>query len=489
MSRLDASARHFFHDAMAFALGNPFTPERAKREQRLVLTPLGATEQQRHFALGTALDEHLQLLGLPDAAGLATYVEADRTLLENALVLRSYYRYAADIDEHIRLQLRHPSAQPAPWAHGVIRDLVRQGIAPEQSLLYVEIYFQLRRALHFIRSEITGACTSIVQLRMRLWNTLFTIEPQWYLKYLHGRMQDFSTMLLGETGTGKTAAARAIGCSGYIPYDVKTGRFKESFTEIFLAINLAEYPASLVESQLFGHRKGAFTGAVEHHHGLFARSGAHGAVFIDEIGDVDLPTQTKLLRVLQDREFTPVGSQERLRFQGRVIAATNKDIIALRLTGQFRDDFYYRLCSDVILIPPLRQRLAEESAELGLMLDALIRRAIGEHSEPLARRVEERIQVLLPRNYGWPGNVRELEQCVRRICITGEYAGDSKPLDARQDITLQLDAGTLTADQLLAAYCRQLYQRHGTYEAVARITGLDRRTAKKYLLSPNSAQS
>jgi transcriptional regulator with GAF, ATPase, and Fis domain len=301
-------------------------------------------------------------------------------------------------------------------------------------------------------------------------------------------MEDFSTLLLGETGTGKTAAARAIGLANFIPYDPKTKRFKEGFIRSLVALNLAEYPVGLIESQLFGHKRGAFTGAIDSHQGVFGRCSVYGSVFIDEIGDVDLPTQIKLLTVLQERTFTPVGSQEKLRFHGRVIAATNKDLEDLRTTGHFRDDFYYRLCSDVITLPPLRQRIAENPGELRLILDALIKKTIGEQSERFAERIEQRIRECLPPDYPWPGNVRELEQCVRRICLTGSYFGDKKLRPEPSEFQKNIEQGNLTAVQLLSAYCQTLYQHHGSYEDVARITALDRRTVKKYVYTPAVAR-
>ena len=318
----------------------------------------------------------------------------------------------------------------------------------------------------------------MVRLRMHLWNAVFTCRPDWYLEYLCGRMEDFSTLLLGETGTGKTAAARAIGLAGFIPFDGERGRFVESFSGTFIAINLAQYAAGLIESELFGHRKGAFTGAVDAHKGVLETCGRHGTVFIDEIGDVDPPTQTKLLTVLQDRCFSPVGSHDRLRFNGRVLAATHRDLGQLRQSGQFRDDFYYRLCSDVIEVPSLRQRLAEDPGELGIMVTALVARIVGPQAGAFAKAIQHR----LPRDHEWPGNVRELEQAVRRICLTGEYRPQARPSQRKRGgLGEQVEKGALNADDLLTAYCRMLHGRHGTYQEVARITGMDRRTVRKYV--------
>src|SRR5206468_6388704 len=129
-----------------------------------------------------------------------------------------------------------------------------------------------------------------------------------------------------ETGTGKGTCASSIGRSGFIPFDERRGCFVESFTHGFTALNLSQFPETLIESELFGHRKGAFTGAVEAHEGVLARCSPYGAIFLDEIGDVSVPVQIKLLQVVQERIFCPVGRHEPIRFRGRVIAATNKSL-------------------------------------------------------------------------------------------------------------------------------------------------------------------
>src|SRR5204862_3927116 len=162
-----------------------------------------------------------------------------------------------------------------------------------------------------------------------------------------------------ETGTGKGSAAAAIGRSLFSPYAAGERRFLANFTDTFIAINLSQFPETLIESELFGHRKGSFTGAIDHHQGVFERCSAHGALFLDEIGEVGVPVQIKLLQVLQERTFTPLGGREKKRFSGRVIAATNRALTELRRAGRFRDDLYYRLCSDVIRVPTLRERLHE----------------------------------------------------------------------------------------------------------------------------------
>jgi DNA-binding NtrC family response regulator len=295
-------------------------------------------------------------------------------------------------------------------------------------------------------------------------------------------MEDFSTLILGETGTGKGQVAAAIGRSGFIPYLPEEQRFAVNFADTFIAINLSQFPESIIESELFGHRKGAFTGAIDHHEGVFERCSAHGALFLDEIGEVSVPVQIKLLQVLQERTFTPVGGRENKRFSGRVIAATNQPLERLRSEGRFREDFFYRLCSDVIRMPTLRERIAESSAELPELVRLLVERISG--SSQLVDKVLEN----LPRDYPWPGNVRELEQAVRRILLTGRYVPEIAAVAADEDALFveKLRAGELTAAELLARYSAMLHRRLGTYAEVAKRTGLDPRTTRKHVESARS---
>ncbi|MDP3715324.1 MAG: sigma-54 dependent transcriptional regulator, partial [Burkholderiales bacterium] len=188
---------------------------------------------------------------------------------------------------------------------------------------------------------------------------------------------DAAVMIRGESGTGKELLARAVHAASP-RRDRPCG-----------ALNCGAIPEPLLESELFGHTKGAFTGAVESHNGIFSRCSPCGAIFLDEIGDVSTPVQIKLLQVLQDRFFTPVGSHKLERFQGRVIAATNKDVQKLREQKEFRDDFYYRLCSDIIEVPPLRRRLAEDPGEIDEILPFIIKRILGRASAEIVQMMKD----------------------------------------------------------------------------------------------------
>jgi transcriptional regulator with PAS, ATPase and Fis domain len=170
-----------------------------------------------------------------------------------------------------------------------------------------------------------------------------------------------------------------------------------------------------------------------------------------------------------------------------VIAATNRPLDDMRRKGQFRDDFYYRLCSDTIAVPSLRERIAEEPLELEMMVDHLLTRMVGLSRKELIDPVLAALRRDLPADYPWPGNVRELEQAVRRILISGSYQGDSS-LAVETGEAGGMKDGSIDAHTLLANYCRRLFAQFGTFEEVARRTRLDRRTVKKYLQAADDRQ-
>ena len=431
--------------------------------------------------------DRVRRLEAEDAASVQPFEGDERQIVRDALLFDIYWHFMASFDDLIERQLdAGERSLPVPFARDVLNALSRRGFASDEALRYLAIGYQIRRAFFFIDRGLVGKSPCMKALRRHLWNNVFTYDMRLYQGHLWNRMEDFSTLLLGETGTGKGAAASSIGRSGFIPFDEKKGCFAESFGRSFIAINLSQFPETLIESELFGHRKGAFTGAVDAHDGVFARCSAHGAILLDEIGDVTIPVQIKLLQVLQDRTFSPVGSHDLQRFRGRVIAATNKSLDALRSRGQFRDDFFFRLCSDVVVVPPLRQRIQEAPGEVDDLIALTVRRLTGEASAELVALV----RAVLGSNakggtlgYTWPGNVRELEQAVRRILLTREYAREHREPPPGLSARLQagINDGSLDADALLAGYCRLLYERHGTYEEVARCTRLDRRTVKAYV--------
>jgi len=300
---------------------------------------------------------------------------------------------------------------------------------------------------------------------------------------LYSRMGDFTTLISGASGTGKELVARAIGLSRFIPFDPDKQRFADDLADSFHALNLSALSSTLIESELFGHRRGAFTGAVSDRAGWFEVCRPLGAVFLDEIGELDVSIQVKLLRVLQTRAFQRLGESTDRTFDGKLIVATNQDLLAKIADGSFREDFYYRICSDIITTPSLREQLDDSPEDLGNLVLHLTQRIAGENAQELAADIERWIIKNLGADYAWPGNVRELEQCVRNLIIRRDYqprspAKNALAADARERLAAEFLAGSLTADELLSRYCTLIYSRTGSYEEAARRTHLDRRTVK-----------
>lgn len=339
--------------------------------------------------------------------------------------------------------------------------------------------FQIRRTFHHTYWQIYGSSLPIAELRGAVWRSIFTHDVERYRRSLYDRMVDIPTLILGESGTGKELVARAIGLSRFIPFDAERRAFVDDYAKGYQAVNLSALSSALIESELFGHKRGAFTGATEDRVGWL--EGA-GSIFLDEIGELDAQIQVKLLRVLQSRVFQRLGETADRRFEGKIIAATNRDLEAELAAGRFREDFYYRLCADVIRMPTLRDQLAGSDDELASLVAVMARRIVGDEAEGLTQETVDWIRRELPPDYAWPGNVRELEQCVRSILVQGRYVPRAVgPADSAHGIAEAILRGEASADDLLREYVTRVYARIGSYEGAARRLGLDRRTVKAKL--------
>jgi len=210
-----------------------------------------------------------------------------------------------------------------------------------------------------------------------------------------------TVLLLGESGTGKELLARAV--------HMLSPRAEKPF----VAINCAAIPETLLESELFGHEKGAFTGAVKQTPGKFEQAGG-GTIFLDEIGDMPLPLQAKLLRFLQDRVVERIGGRDRITVDVRIVCATNKDPAALIQAGEFREDLYYRISEVTVRIPPLRDRAGDAIVIARVILD----RRAREHGRPVKGFTPGALRAI--ERYPWPGNIRELENRVNGAVIMTE---------------------------------------------------------------------
>lgn len=207
-----------------------------------------------------------------------------------------------------------------------------------------------------------------------------------------------STVILrGESGTGKELVARALHYNS--PRADKP----------FIRVSCAALPETLLESELFGHTKGSFTGATEERKGRFELADG-GTIFLDEIGEISLATQVKLLRVLQERKFERLGGSKTISVDVRVVAATNRDLEKAVAEGQFREDLFYRLNVIPLVLPPLRER----EGDVALLVEHFLERSNAEHSKSV-RLTQAAFSALC--NYSWPGNVRELENCMERVVV------------------------------------------------------------------------
>ena len=256
------------------------------------------------------------------------------------------------------------------------------------------------------------AAASKTQRSRRLPNTKIVAASQQIAEVLeligHASKSRVTVLITGETGTGKELFAREL--------HEKSAHRKTPF----VAVNCAAFPESLLESELFGHKKGAFTGADRDKSGLFEAADG-GTLFLDEIGETTRPFQAKLLRVLQEREVRPIGSSRTRRVDARVIAATNRNLRREASDAQFRPDLYYRLAVFPIHVPPLRER----PLDILPLADHFLARYATRDGRPNPPLTDESRHLL--QSYGWPGNVRELENEIQRALAVTEPGGELTP--------------------------------------------------------------
>jgi transcriptional regulator with AAA-type ATPase domain len=350
-------------------------------------------------------------------------------------------------------------------------------------------FAQLRRAFGNIYGLIVGVSKPASRLRAAVWQSIFTHDMHHYRLALYERMADFSTLVTGPSGTGKELVARAVGLSRYVPFEPREGRFADSSEASFYPIHLAAMSPTLIEAELFGHARGAFTGAVGQRTGWFEACPATGVIFLDEVGELAPSIQVKLLRVLQQREFSRIGETKIRRFAGKIVAATNRSLDGMMRSGDFREDLFYRLCSDMVEVPSLRERLDDDPRELSVLTKTLVGRMLGGDASRAAA-IEERILESVGDRYAWPGNIRELEQCIRNVLVRGHYqptAEATTPLHAADgygQLVERMRKAAITADELVTRYCQLDYAQTGNFQATGRRLRLDRRTVKAKLDEP-----
>jgi formate hydrogenlyase transcriptional activator len=269
-----------------------------------------------------------------------------------------------------------------------------------------------------------------------------------------------TVLITGETGTGKEVIAKAI-------HELSPRR-----SQNLVKVNCAAMPAGLFESELFGHERGAFTGAINSHVGRFALAD-RGTLFLDEIGDMPLELQPKLLRVLQEREFEAVGSTRTTRVDVRVVAATNQDLKQMVRDRKFREDLYYRLNAFPICLPPLRERKAD--------IPGLVEHFVQQFADSMDKTIEtipeETMRSLV--RYCWPGNIRELQNYIARgVILSNDGVFDPEPPELWEPAPPEIASPTLkdkVRQEILAACLRANWRLGGPRGAAARL-GLPRTT-------------
>jgi sigma-54 specific flagellar transcriptional regulator A len=354
-------------------------------------------------------------------------------------------------------------------------------------------FFQIRRAFQQVFWSMVGRSKHSILLREEVWKSIFTHDMRRYLRMLYARMNDVNTLITGPTGTGKELVAKAIGFSQYVPFEPRNERFAVNFRQSFHPLNLSAMPSSLIEAQLFGHTDDAYSGAKRDREGwLHKCSSPHSAIFLDEIGDVSASVQVKLLRVLENRVFQRVGDTADRIFEGKIVAATNRDLASEVHRGRFRRDLYYRLSADTIITPSLREQLDDCPDDLHDLVLFLARRVlrirveeadVEKEAECLAADVETWIKRKLGADYRWPGNMRELEQCVRSILVRKSYRPAQHAKSDRESelhgALLSAAENGLTAKELERRYCAVALEKTGSYQQGARLLHMNRQTFTK----------
>jgi transcriptional regulator with AAA-type ATPase domain len=497
MAFLTPQDRAFVAAVSRLAHANPFLPERVELERAVLGDAFVAGEPvwsqqvrdpEQPRANAWAIVERLEArageleVRLRDGTEAR---EADLVLYEDAVLHLLYQRYY----RHFFAAAFGPSAaqsDPARWRfyNNFLADWRRffqiegvhfpTGHDPRHTFA---CFRQIQCAFEQVFRDIIGSSMPAARLRASIWQSIFTHDIRRYRRTLYARMGEFATLITGPSGTGKELVARAIAQSRYLPFDDRRLSFADDCG--FYPINISALSPTLVESELFGHRRGAFTGAVADRKGWLETCPALGSVFLDELGDLDPAIQVKLLRVIETRTFHPVGDTAGRQFRGKLITATNRNLAALIVKGRFREDLYYRLCSDQVVTPALAEQLADSPAVLRELVFYMSRRVAGEEAEILACEVLEWMAANLPPDYPWPGNYRELEQCVKNVLIRRNYRPSRQVARSPvEQFARDARAGRLSADELLTRYVTIVYSRTGSYEETARRLGLDRRTVK-----------
>jgi two-component system response regulator AtoC len=388
-------------------------------------------------------------LKMPDGDGITLMerIHAERPALP--VVLVTAHATVETAVQALRRGARHYLVKPIRWDELAL--VLQQAVAQERARRDLEqLRGELDRAAGF--EELVGSSPAMQEV--------FRVVQQ-------VAEADASVLLRGETGTGKELVARAL------------HRRSARRDRPFVAVNCTAVPRELMESEFFGHEKGAFTGAVARRQGRFQQADG-GTLFLDEVGDLDLSVQAKLLRVLQEREITRVGAERTEQVDVRVVAATNRDLEELVKEGRFRDDLYYRLNVIPLRLPPLRERPGDVPA----LVDHFVRSFAERLGRPVPMPPPEVLAAAT--RYPWPGNVRELRNLCERAALMGwdavapllgRPAAEPPALATPEEFSLPLlDARARLVERFEREYLTRLLRQHrGKVGEVARAAGIAER--------------
>jgi two-component system nitrogen regulation response regulator GlnG len=349
--------------------------------QQADVTVLTAASAAEGLALVTQHDPEVVILdlALPDLSGLDVFRRLHQRNAKLPVIFITGHGTTDTAIEAMKLGAFDYLLKPLELAH--VRDLVARACAISRLMRVPAVTEDEPR--HEPVDVLVGRCSAMQDV----YKAVGRVAPQ-----------DVTVLIRGETGTGKELVARAI------------YHHSRRAAAPFLAVNCAAIPETLLESELFGHEKGAFTGAERKRIGKFEQC-AGGTLFLDEIGDMTPLTQAKILRVLQAQQFERVGGNETIRTDVRIIAATNRDLEHLIAAGQFRNDLYYRLSVFPIVLPPLRER----GDDLPFLVHHFLKQLGPELGKAAQEVAPETLDVL--RQYAWPGNVRELHSLLKQALL------------------------------------------------------------------------
>ena len=495
LQKLENASAYFAQLAYA----NPFLPERLNLEGNI----LGNERREKHQAWHIGMNpegqrENLQLLKNKAEVlvnewkkHLKDDSDLERTKLATHTTLYYLYEELSVAFETFIHATPKERQQQSKKLYLTFLGLYEQHLPPwmtqddpalKPSHLFA-CFYQLRRAFMNTFRFIAGSSDPIIALRAAIWESIFSHDRQRYQKFLYRLMKDIPTLIHGPSGSGKELVAQAIGLSRYIPFNDQDFSFSGDPEHGLISMNLSAISPTLIEAELFGHRKGAFTGAQNESIGYLETCPSWGSLFFDEIGDISTQLQVKLLRVLQQKEFQRVGETKVRSFEGKVIAATHRDLSELMEQGKFREDFYFRLCADHITTPSLSEIVDRDPEQLKEIINFNLKAWMGPHDDHdlLLNEIHGHIVEHLGVDYHWPGNFRELEQQIRHRLLRPYALRKSLKSATKTHSWEQIQRGGIPLQNILEHIVTETLLRHqGNLASASRELEVDRRTIKKY---------